>query len=119
MTPGAAAARAGLDRSVGDNAGQMAMTDESRRLLADLLEERMRIAVAEGIGAMLTDENAERFWRTGIQVLQEQAAKQAGMLLWGGVKRVLGVGAIVLLVWLVAGAPAAKVVLGALSKGGA
>lgn len=118
MTPGAAAARAGMDKSLGDNAQQMAMTDESRQLLADLLEERMRIAVAEGIAAMLTDENAQRFWRTGMQVLQEQAAKQAGMFLWSGIKRALGIGIIVLLVWVLAGAPAAKVVLGALSKGG-
>lgn len=100
------------------NRVQTDMTDESRRLLTDLLEARMRVAVAEGIRDALTDENAERFWRKGLEILHEQAARQAGLLLWGGVKRVLGIAAIVLLVWLVAGAPAAKAVLGAFSKAG-
>lgn len=118
MTPGEAAVRTGMGKSMSDNAQQMVLTDESRVLLAALLRDEMRVAVAEGIAASLTDDNAERFWRKGMQVLQEQAAKQAGILLWGGIKRALGIGAVVLLVWLVAGAPAAKVVLGAFSKGG-
>lgn len=117
MTPGEAAARAGMGKSVGENAHQMAITQESRELLAALLRDEMRVAVAEGIAAALTDENAARFWRAGMQVLQEQAAKQAGIWVLGGLKRALWIGTVVTLVWLLAGAPAAKVVLGALSKG--
>jgi hypothetical protein len=111
------AARLGLGHSVEKNREQVGMTDESRRLLADLIEERMCIAVAEGIQAAMTDEAARRFTLAMLETMQEQAAHRAGLLVLGGVKKAVGVGAIVLAVWVLGGWSAAKAVLGAMTKG--
>lgn len=110
-------ARAGLRQSVEDNRAQVAMTDESRVLLTAMVRAEMRTAVADGIADAMTDENAERFWKKGLEVLQDQAAKQGGLLVWNLLKRAIGIGVLVVLVWLVAGAPAAKALLAAFNRG--
>jgi hypothetical protein len=83
-------ARAALRASVLVNHQQMALTEESRQLLAALLRDEMRMAVSEGIKAAfdeaLTEQNARRVFQIGVDVLQEQAARSAGMMLWSGVK---------------------------------
>lgn len=120
-TPGEQAARDGLGFSVKENTAQMAMTEESRRLLGDLLEDRMRVAVAEGISAALTDEAAERFWNKGIEVLQRQAKARAGGFLLSGLmqmlKKAVWVGVFVLLVYSVGGWTLLKAVWTAVNKG--
>lgn len=110
-------AAAALKASMAINQGQQHLTDESRVLLAGILRTEMKAAVADGITAALTDENARRFFAMFLEVAQEQAAKQAGLLVWGGVKRVLMAGALAALVWMVAGPTAAKLVLAAFNKG--
>ncbi len=55
------AAKAALQASMGINAAQVTMTEESRRMLAAMLREEMRVAVAEGIAAAMTDEAARKF----------------------------------------------------------
>jgi hypothetical protein len=117
MSAGENAARAGLGESVRENRQQVAMTEESRVLLSAMLRDEMRGAVADGIRDAMTDDNAERFWTKGLHVLQEQAAQRAGLLVLGGLKKVIGIAAIVLAVYLLAGGPAAKAVLGAFTKG--
>lgn len=117
MPTGEDAARAALADSVERNRDQMDMTDESRRLLADLLEERMRMAVADGIAAAMTDAAAKRFTLAMLETLQEQAAQRAGLMVLGGLKKVIGIAVIVLAVWIFAGSPAAKAVLAAFTKG--
>lgn len=117
MSAGEDAARAGLRQSTERNKAQMELTGESRALLADLIEERMRIAVSEGIQAAMTDDAARRFTLAMLETLQEQAANRAGLLVLGGLKKALGVVAIVLVVFMLAGAPAAKAIWAALTKG--
>lgn len=118
MTPGEEAARAGMERSVHDNREQVAMTDESRVLLADLIEERMSIAVAEGIQAVLTNED---FWAKVLAVLQKQAADRTGRFLLGGLtKAIKNLGWLVLFVlvaYSVGGWSLVKAVWIALTKG--
>lgn len=117
MTVGEDAARAALGGSARESRQQMAMTDESRVLLADLIEDRMRIAVADGIQAAMTDEAARRFTLAMLETIQEQAAQRAGLLVLGGLKKGIGVAAIVLAAWLLVGTPAAKAVLAIFMKG--
>lgn len=122
MSAGEEAARLGLGKSVDDNRLQMAMTDESRVLLADLMENRMRIAVAEGIAAAMTEEAAERFWSKGIEVLQRQAAERTGRFLLDGLtaalKKVAWVVVFVLAVYSVGGWSLLKAVWAAIINKG-
>lgn len=122
MSAGEDAARLGLGRSLDDNRMQMAMTDESRVLLADLMENRMRIAVAEGIAAAMTEEAAERFWTKGIEVLQRQAAERTGRFLLGGLaaalKKAGWVAIFVLAVYSVGGWSLLKAMWGAIINKG-
>lgn len=117
-TPGEQAAREGFGFSVKENAAQMAMTEESRRLLGDLLEERMRIAVAEGIEAVITN---EQVWAKVFTVLQEQAAERTGRFVLGGVTAVLKkaawLGIALLVAYSIGGWTLLKTVWAALSKG--
>lgn len=77
MTSGHEAARQGMQKSVDDNRQQVAMTDESRRLLADLLEERTRTGVEEGIKAAMTSVNARLFMRSLITEAQAMASEKS------------------------------------------
>lgn len=93
-TTGESAARAGMRKSVTDNRGQMDLTDESRRLLGDLLgdqlEDRMRVAVAEGIAASMTNENAQRFVQAVLSEMQKAATIKAGELTGSVLKAAFG-----------------------------
>lgn len=99
MAGGEDAARAGLGASVERNKGQVAMTEESRLILAAMLRDEMRVAVAEGIAAAMSEENAERFWKKGFEVAQAEAKKRlregAGDLVLGGVRGLLKWGSMV------------------------
>lgn len=77
-------AGAALKASAAMNHCQQVLTEESRLLLAAMLRDEMRIAVAEGIAAAMTDEAAERFWSTGLELLQRQAKEKAGSFLLDG-----------------------------------
>lgn len=88
-TPGEQAARASLAASAVINKGQQLLTEESRLMLAALLRDEMRVAVAEGIQAAMTPEAAERFWTTGIELLQKHAAQKVGRLALDGLTQVL------------------------------
>lgn len=114
-------AAAALRASKAINEGQQALVEESRLLLADLVEDRMRIAVAEGIAAAMTDAAAERFWNKGIEVLQRQAKARAGGFLLSGLahmaRKALWVGVFVLLVYSVGGWALLKAVWAAINKG--
>lgn len=117
MTTAEDQARAAMRESVQENRHEVALAGETIRLLHSGLRAEVRDAVSEGIAAALTDENARRFFAMFLEVAQEQAAKQAGLLVWGGVKRILMAGALATLVWTVAGPTAAKLVLAAFNKG--
>jgi hypothetical protein len=82
-------ARAALKASAAINQGQQVLTEESRQLLTAFirteLRDELRLAVAEGITAAMTDSAAERFWNTGLEVLQRQAKQKAGGFLLEGV----------------------------------
>jgi hypothetical protein len=121
MSAGEDAARAGLGKSVDENRQQVAMTDESRVLLADLMEDRMRIAVAEGITAAMTDEAAERFWNKGLEVLQRQAKAKAGGFLLDGLataaKKLLWIALFVGLAYSIGGWTLLKALWAAMNKG--
>lgn len=66
------------------------------------LEQRMRVAVSEGIKGAMTEQTAEAFWAAGFKVLQEQAAKHTGRFvlggLWGLARKVM---VFMLLGWIV------------------
>jgi hypothetical protein len=51
----------------------------------DFLEQKMRTAVSDGIKTAMTDEAAEKFWSTGLAVLQRQATQKTGQLVGGAV----------------------------------
>jgi hypothetical protein len=79
MTPPAAdKTREALRTSVDANRQQQALTEESRVLLADLLENRMRAAVAEGIAEAMTEEAAQKFVRSVLAEAQRLATAKAG-----------------------------------------
>lgn len=71
-------AAAALKASMSINAAQVALTEESRLMLKAMLRDEMRVAVAEGVRAAMTQEAAVEFWATGLDVLQKQAAQAAG-----------------------------------------
>jgi hypothetical protein len=122
MTDTEREAAAALRASMGINQAQQALTDESRVLLAALLRDEMRVAVAEGIGAALTDEAAERFWAKGLEVLQRQAKQKAGGFLLAGViaasKRLMWIGVFLMIAWSVGGWTLLKTVWAAIAPKG-
>lgn len=81
-------ARAALKASSAINQGQQVLTEESRVLLTSFirteLRDELRMAVADGITAAMTDSAAERFWSKGLEVLQRQAKQKAGGFLLEG-----------------------------------
>ena len=114
-------AAAALRASKAINQGQQALTEESRLLLASLLRDEMRDAVREGIAAAMTDENAERFWSKGLEVLQRQATQRTGQFVLGGLtqvaKKLLWVGLFMLAVYSIGGWTLLKSVWAAILKG--
>lgn len=118
MSAGEEAARRGLGKSVDDNRMQMAMTDESRVLLAGMLREEMRVAVAKGIESALT---SEAMWTKVFVVLQKQATERTGRFVLGGltivVRKAMWVGAFALIAYSVGGWTLVKAAWAALNKG--
>jgi hypothetical protein len=88
------------------------LSDETRLLLASMVRDEMRTAIAEGIAAAMTDDAAERFWGKGLEVLQKQAQAKAGEFLLEGVgaavKKALWIGLIVACVYTLGGWNIAK-----------
>lgn len=117
---------AALKASKAFNEGQQQLVDESRQLLTDFmrmeLRDELRIAVAEGIAAAMSDENAERFWMTGMEVLQRQATERTGRFVLGGLtavaKRALWVGIVALAIYSVGGWQLLKTVWAAITPKG-
>lgn len=66
-------ARASLRVDVMRNQSQMAMTEESRLLLAALIRDEMRVAVADGITEAMTDANAAKFCRAMVSEAKNMA----------------------------------------------
>lgn len=87
-------ARESLRKSVADNREQMDLTDESRvlleRLLGDQLEDRMRVAVAEGIAGAMSDDNARRFVQAVLSEMQKAATLKAGEITGNVLKAAVG-----------------------------
>lgn len=112
---------AALRASKAINHCQQVLTEESRLLLAAIVRDEMRVAIAEGISAAMTDAAAERFWSKGMEVLQRQAKEKAGDFLVDGVttaaKRLLWVGVFALVVYSVGGWTLVKSVWSAVVKG--
>lgn len=50
----------------------------------DYLEEKMKVAVAEGIKSAMTEDTAKAFWSAGLSVLQKQATAHTGRFVVGG-----------------------------------
>lgn len=122
MTTAADEAGAALKASMAINREQQVLTEESRLLLAAMLRDEMRVAVAEGIAAALTDENAERFWSKGLEVLQRQAREQTGRFVLDGitavVKRALWIGLFVVVAYSMGGWSLVKTVWAAVNAKG-
>lgn len=68
--------------SAATNATQVAITEESRLLLASVLEERMKKAVADGIKAAMSEEAAQKFATVFLNVMRAQASSSVD--LWAG-----------------------------------
>jgi hypothetical protein len=97
------------------------LSDETRILLAHMVRDEMRLAIADGISAAMTDETAERFWSKGLEVLQKQAQRKAGEFLLEGVgaaiKKAAWITLIVAAVYTLGGWHLAKSVWASLMKG--
>lgn len=78
-----------MSKSIRDNAQQVAMTEESRQLLVDLLEDRMRIAVAEGIKEAMTKDTAAEFAKVFLETVRSQATTSVDLWAGGIVRSVL------------------------------
>lgn len=105
MSAGEEAARAALGEDVERQRSQVEMLHGSRELLTSILRnelrDEVRIGVAEGITAAMTDEAAERFWVKGFEVAQKQAKQRlrdgAGDLALGALRGLLKWGSYALL----------------------
>lgn len=110
-------AAAALRASKAINEGQQALTEESRLLLASMLRSEMRIAVAEGIEAVMTN---EKMWAKVFVVLQEQATERTGRFVLGGIgavlKKALWVGTFLLIAYSIGGLTLAKAIWASLVK---
>lgn len=89
MTPGEAAVRAGMGESMSENAHQVAITQESRELLAALLRDEMRVAVAEGISAALTPAKAREFAVVFLDAVKQQTNSKVNEVAGGVVRAAL------------------------------
>jgi hypothetical protein len=118
MTNAADEAAAALKASMAINQGQQALTEESRLMLAALLRGEMRVAVAEGIEAVLTD---EKVWAKVFMVLQQQATERTGQFVLGGItaifKKALWIGTFALIAYSIGGWTLVKTIWAALIKG--
>jgi hypothetical protein len=118
MTTSEDQAAAALRASKAINESQQALTEESRLLLASMLRGEMRIAVAEGIEAVLTN---EKMWAKVFVVLQEQATERTGRFVLGGISAVLKkaalIGVFVLVAYSIGGLSFAKALWASLVKG--
>lgn len=65
------------------NLPEVRLTDEA----LDYLESRVKNAIAEGMESAMSQENAEQFWRVGIDMLGRQAREGAGGFFIEGVTR--------------------------------
>jgi hypothetical protein len=79
-------AGAALRASKAINQGQQVLTEESRILLAALLRDEMRVAVAEGISAALTD---DALWKAVVKAIQDAAVERTGRFVLGGLTSIL------------------------------
>lgn len=90
MTPstqeGRAAARNALEKSVSDNRQQVELTDESRRLLKDMLRDEMGEAFARGLREAMTSENARVFVRAMLTEAQSMATEKSVEVAGGVIK---------------------------------
>lgn len=123
------AAREGLRSSVNENAKQMLLAQESRELLASIwrneLRDEMRIGVAEGLAAFLSEETIERIWKKGFEVAQKESGKRlrdaAGNLVLDGARGLLkwgsGILVVIVFAYYIGGFALAKTVWIALTKG--
>lgn len=118
MTTSEEQAAAALRASKVINESQQALTEESRVLLAAMLRGEMRIAVAEGIEAVMTN---EKMWAKVFVVLQEQATERTGRFVLGGIsavfKKAMWVGTFALIAYSVGGWSLVKTVWAAMSGG--
>lgn len=107
-TPGEHAARTALRDSVEEDRDQVALVTGSRLLLRSDIRE----AVRDGIADAMTDDNAERFWAKGLEVLQRQATEKTGEFVLDGLsalaKRLTWVGLLLLAFFMLGGWPALK-----------
>jgi hypothetical protein len=119
MTTAEDAAAAALRESVNRNRCQQVLTEESRLLLAATLRDEMRVAVSEGLEAVLT---SERMWAKVFTVLQDQASERTGRFVLGGLsaifKRALWVGAFALIAYSIGGWTLLKAVWAAITTKG-
>lgn len=90
----AEATRENLRQSVADNRDQQALVQESRELLTDLMRNEMhdgmRMAVAEGIQAALTEDNARKFVQAVLAEFQAAATMKTGQIAGGLLKAFIG-----------------------------
>jgi len=78
-------AREALRRSVEENRHQVEISDETRLLLEDMVEKRMRSAVADGIATAMTHENARLFMRSLLAEAQQLATEKTGQVVGSAV----------------------------------
>ena len=118
MTSAADEAAAALLASKTINQGQQSLTEESRLLLAAMLRDEMRLAVAEGFEAVLTNEET---WAKVFTVLQKQAAERTGKFFFSGVavvfKKFLWLSTFLLIAYALGGWSMVKIIWASLAKG--
>ena len=122
-TPAEEVARAVLRESISKNKHEVQLAGETITLLTAGIREEVSDAVAAGIARAMSDENAERFWAKGLEVLQRQATERTGRFVLSGLthalKKALWVGMLVLAIYSVGGWSLVKTIWIAITKGGA
>jgi hypothetical protein len=108
-------AAAALRASKAIHQSQQVLTEELRLLLAAMLRDEMRSAVAEGLEAVLTN---EAVWAKVFLVLQQQASVRTGRFVLGGLtvvlKKAVWVGAFALVAYSIGGWTLLKAIWAAL-----
>jgi hypothetical protein len=121
-TEAAEEAAAALRASRAINAGQQDLTEESRLLLTSMLRnelrDELRIAVAEGMQAVLTNDEV---WAKVFSVLQRQATERTGRFVLGGItavfRKLLWIGLFAAFVYSAGGWALLKAVWAAMNRG--
>lgn len=85
MGTGEDQARAGLAESVDTNRHQVAMTEESRQLLAATLREEMGEAFERGLKHAMSSDNARQFVRAMLTEAQNMATEKTGQMVGSAV----------------------------------